>query len=530
MLLVLLMQLPLLVRASQRSILKEIIMAQQYTTTAATADAIVVGSGLAGLTAALNLLDRGGNVVVIEKEAKMGGNSIKASSGINACVAALADGQQVVSQEEFNMFVEDTVKSAGDAANLELIQTLVQNSYPSLVWLKERVGVDLLQTRTRLGGHSRDRTHRPAKGAVGYTVMSAMQKTLEEYQQQDKLRLHLSTKVTELVCDEQGIIVGVEVVSNNNSSDQEASLFLQAPNVVLATGGFAADRGVDSFLAGVRPEYLQMSATFGDFSTGDGLKVANKLGAATRDMDKVQIHPTGFVDPADPHGKSKFLCAELMRGIGGILLNATGQRFCNELGNRAYVTDKMLDHAPEYKKTKQWDSSLKIPTFTLVLSANAAKQGEEHIGFYLWKKLLQPYKGLEELAKYMKVPKDSLQITLEEYRSKQSASTDIYQDDFGKTLFPGPFPYDLETEEFYAGQVTPVLHYCMGGLTTNRQGQVVDEKQQIIPGLYAAGEVVGGVHGNNRLAGNSLLECLVFGSIIGNSIPVQNAIDIDMSD
>jgi succinate dehydrogenase/fumarate reductase flavoprotein subunit len=276
-------------------------------------------------------------------------------------------------------------------------------------------------------------------------------------------------------------------MKNNNEEQQEQQqLSLEARHVVLATGGFAADRGMDSYLAKHCPEFLQMSATFGDFSTGDGIKVAtnNNIRAGTCHMDKVQIHPTGFVDPADPTSGSKILCAEVLRGIGGILVNTEGKRFSNELGTRAYVTEQMLHQVPEYaaasKNDKKWDSSFPIPTFHLVLaSASAKERAGEHICFYMWKKLLQPCKGVSELAEKMGVPVMTLTKTLQDYgRDMQKGS-----DQWGKTVFPAVFSENLEEEDFLVGMVTPVLHYCMGGLTIDKEGSVIDAKnQQIIPG------------------------------------------------
>jgi succinate dehydrogenase/fumarate reductase flavoprotein subunit len=273
-------------------------------------DCIVVGSGLAGLTAAIICLDRGGKVLLLEREAKLGGNSIKASSGINACPA---DDDGIASKEEIDAFVQDTMKSAGKGANSQLIETLVTNSAIALKWLNDRIEVDLLQSRTRLGGHSRERTHRPVKGAVGFSVINGMQKALKLFQENGTLEIMTETALTGLLPSEDGkSVIGVTA---QHGSDE---LCLKAPHVVLATGGFAADRTDDSYLAKHRPEYLHMPATFGDFSTGDGIKLTT-AGAGTCLMEKVQVHPTGFIDPADPSSSSKFLCVELLRGMGAIL-------------------------------------------------------------------------------------------------------------------------------------------------------------------------------------------------------------------
>jgi flavocytochrome c len=415
---------------------------------------------------------------------------------------------------EVELFLEDTTRSAGSTAKPELIETLVQHSGTVLQWLNDRVGVSLLDCRTQLGGHTTARTYRPAQGAVGFTVMSAMQKALQPYQETSKLEIWLSTCATSLV-EKDGCVVGINWSRTDSESKEgnAAGGIVYASSVILASGGFAADRTPNSLLALVRPEYLQMPATFGDFSTGDGIKMATTVGASTCDMDKLQIHPTGFVDPSNPSSISKFLCAELMRGLGGILLNSEGKRFCDELGTRAYVTERMFQHEPLYAASACWDGSLAIPVFTLILSANAAKAGGEHIGFYKWKNLLQPFNGIHALAQYIGLSAADVRETLDRYREDAKKGVDA----FGKTNFPNIFSENLEEEVFVAGRVCPVLHYCMGGLRINRNGNVLNANNEIIQGLFAVGEVAGGVHGDNRLAGNSLLECVVFGIIVGKN-------------
>jgi hypothetical protein len=279
-------------------------------------DAIIVGSGLAGLTAALNILDRGGKVVIMEKEHLLGGNSNKASSGINAFSP-----QSEKNGDYLESFKNDTIKSAGDAAQLHLIETLISNSGDAIAWLKERVGVDL-SLLAQLGGHSHKRTHRPSNGMVGAEVIFWMQKAVREYEKIDKVSILLETRVTRLLTDDNGRVSGVEYLTAGKEGTEE----MKASNVVLATGGFAADRSGESYLAKHRPELLGMAATAGSFSTGDGITLATALGAKTIDMDKVQVHPTGWVDPRNPMDPNKVLAAELMRGVGGILINSEGER------------------------------------------------------------------------------------------------------------------------------------------------------------------------------------------------------------
>lgn len=197
-------------------------------------------------------------------------------------------------------------------------------------------------------------------------------------------------------------------------------------------------------------------------------------------------------------------------------------RFCNELGTRAYVTDMMLNHDPDYASEGKWNVDHKIPTFSLVLSSSAALDGQKHVNLYQHKGLLTKIEGIEALANWMNLTKTEEETTLRQTMIQYQSSAKQGKDEWGKVSFRGVPSPDLENETFYVGTVTPVLHYCMGGVTIDEDGNVLNENQEIIHGLHAAGEVSGGVHGNNRLGGNSLLECTVYGTIIGQKIPIQS--------
>lgn len=200
-------------------------------------------------------------------------------------------------------------------------------------------------------------------------------------------------------------------------------------------------------------------------------------------------------------------------------------RFCDELGRRDYVTDKFLSIHPNYAASKEWNASyLPIPIAHLVLSVEAAASISKHIEFYAWKGFLEKVQGCNGVAQAVGCSADIVKTTLKEYQ--EASQTGV--DEFGKTRFVGVpklFNDDDDTEEFYVGTVTPVLHYCMGGLAIDAQGHVLGKETNVpIPGLYACGEAAGGVHGDNRLAGNSLLECVVYGRLLSETISESVAI------
>ena len=474
-------------------------------------DAIIVGSGLAGLVTALQILDRGGTVTIIEKESTIGGNSNKASSGINAVnteTNALTEGVS----PDLEAFYQDTLQSAGASARPDLIKVLIENSDAAVSWLQDRARVDLSRL-AQLGGHSTRRTHRPTTGMVGAEIIYGVRKALKKYEKTNKANVLLGTRVEELLQDDKASVVGVKCRGSDGKVQN-----IHSKNTILATGGFAADRTRDSLLAKYRPELLNMGATAGKFSTGDGVNLASALGAATVDMDKVQIHPTGWVDPNDTENPNKILAAEVLRGVGGLLFNATGHRFCNEIGTRSYVADKMLCHDHHYKQSGIWWRESTIPTFSLVLSEESASECQNLVDRYEQKGIMQKVEGVQTLAAFIGADLENICNTLFEYQ--QSASSGV--DQFGKTVFSGVPCIDREDCVFYVGTVAPVLHYCMGGIAIDNQGNVLlEESNDPIQGLHAVGEVTGGVHGDNRLAGNSLLECTVFGMMIGNNVPIE---------
>ena len=177
----------------------------------------------------------------------------------------------------------------------------------------------------------------------------------------------------------------------------------------------------------------------------------------------------------------------------------------------------MLKHNTIYAVTGVWDKASELPTFSLILASSAVEDGKKHVDLYSHKGLLTKLEGVGALANWMDVDVGTIQATLVQYREDASNGFDRW----GKTSYRGIPVENLANETFYAGTVTPVLHYCMGGITIDTEANVLDENLNIIPGLHAVGEVTGGVHGDNRLGGNSLLECTVYGSLVGEKIPLK---------
>lgn len=456
---------------------------------------IVVGSGLAGLSAAHAALERGAPVHLLDRAPKPGGNSIKASSGINGAGTPAQAAAGVSDTPE--LFVADTTKSAGEryrspeqiVDRAALIRKLSAESAAAVGWLVDDIGVDLSVVAV-LGGHSLPRTHRGGgKLPPGAAIVMGLLNKLKE---NPNFTLSSGAEVTDVkVAD--GAVQGVKYTRTGEAAELDGA-------VVFAAGGFAGDRAM---LGQHRPDLVGMPST-NDERPGAHALLAN-LGVPLLDMDSVQVHPTGFVDPANVSAPIKFLAGEMLRGEGGILLGPDGKRFVNELGTRAKVSGAIMGRDPDASDdgSKQWAT-------TILLDPGASEAAKSHIGFYAFKGLLRKVR-VSELD-------PAVRASVDEYAAAvQTGAADPFgRRSYGRwSLAPGD-----GDAEVYVGQITPVTHFTMGGAAIDTGARVLREEggsMVPVPGIWAAGEVTGGVHGDNRLGGSSLLECVVFGRTAGQA-------------
>jgi succinate dehydrogenase/fumarate reductase flavoprotein subunit len=259
-------------------------------------------------------------------------------------------------------------------------------------------------------------------------------------------------------------------------------------------------------------------------------------------MANVQIHPTGFVDPKDPTASTKTLAAEILRGAGGLLLTRDGRRFVDELGTRDYVSGRMLAEAKAEANAGGLPDGEGVSfDFILLLNDAGAREADKHVPLYTQKGLLREFDSIEDLAKWLddKVGAKDVRGSVGKGESIDTAATvRTTLAGYDETArLGGPDPATNKTffhnapfsgsNKFYAGRVTPVVHYTMGGVRVDNLGRVVAESGDVIEGLYAAGELIGGVHGRNRLGGNALTECAVFGRIVGGDVPIASPSSFD---
>ena len=473
------------------------------TTTPYETDIIIIGSGLAGLSSAFELFTLSSgklNIHLIESQPTYGGNSFKATSGINLLSTPIQRNQSII--DSFSLFYNDTMTSGHNQSDASLVSTLVTNSQ-ELYSFYTSINLNLT-TVSALGGHSVARTHRPTTSTIGAYLTSGLYNILTRLGN-DSVTFMMNTSVSELIYNTNtNKVTGVYVVTNGKHKKK-----IKSKVIILATGGYAYDfENSDSLLKEYAEHLMKFPTTNGKFSKGEGIKIARQIGAELIQMENIQMHPTGFVDLSDRYNKNKILAPELLRGVGGILINQHGKRFCNELGRRDYVTKQIIMNCN--KVNDEYSKHIDQYEAFVLLNDEMVKAFGKNIEFYINKKLIRKYKDVTAFAKEFGVDENNLRKTISEYKESMVKGGD----EFGKVMFGGEFKYD---DEVYVGVVTPSIHYTMGGIRINNKAEVVRRKGGVINGLFAAGEVTGGVHGGNRLGGNSLLECAVFGKIAAQS-------------
>ena len=483
------------------------------------ADVVVVGAGGAGMTAAITAAGEGKSVVILESQSMVGGNSVRATGGMNAGKTVYQD------ENEFgeSAGVEKTLKTAAekyadnetitalaktvseqwaayqanptgyfDSVELmeldtmiggkgindpELVETLCANSADAIDWLDEH-GITLHNVSS-FGGASVKRIHRPVN-AEGKTVSvgSYMIPLLQENCEKAGVKMMLDTTATEILTDANGAAVGVKATGASGET-----VTVNAKAVVLASGGFGANLDM---VVKYKPELKGFMTTNAPGIQGQGIEMAEAIGAATVDMDQIQIHPTVEANTAA-------LITEGLRGDGAVLINAEGKRFIDEVGTRDVVSAAEIAQTGSYS----W-----LVVDQAMVDASSVIQG------YIKKGYTVTGATYEELGKAMGVDAAAFAETMEKWNGYVEAKNDP---DFGRTSFANP----LNTAPYYAVKVTAGVHHTMGGLKINANTEVLNEKGEVIPGLFAAGEVTGGVHGANRLGGNAVADFTVFGRIAG---------------
>ena len=490
-----------------------------------TVDVVIVGAGGAGMTAAITASKAGSKVVIIESQPIVGGNTVRSTGGLNAAKTPYQDknefkeaaGVEKTLKTAAEKFADNatitalaaTVKSQWDAYqanpqgyfdsvelmeldtliggkgknNPELVKTLAENSAAAIEWLAS-IGAEVKNVGA-FGGASVKRIHRPVNAdgkvtAVGAYIVPILEKNLQDR----NVQFLFDTTANEIIMKD-GKAVGIKATGKDGHK-----VTINAKSVVIATGGFGANA---EMVEKYKPELKGFATTNAEGAQGQGIDMATAAGAATVDMDQIQIHPTVHID----EDGNAHLITEGVRGDGAILVNKEGKRFFDEVQTRDKVS------AAEIQQT---DGEAWLILDQKMVDGAAVYQGYVNSGY------AKTGKTIEELAKNINVDPATLAETMKNWAEIYANKVDP---EFGRTSFSAENA--LDQAPYYAILVKPGIHHTMGGLKINTNTEVLNEKGEVISGLFAAGEVTGGIHGANRLGGTAVTDIIVFGQIAGEN-------------
>jgi fumarate reductase flavoprotein subunit len=432
-------------------------------------DIVIVGAGGAGLAAALAAKQEGvERVLLLEKGVGGGGNTNFSSSGMNASETRF---QKTADIEDTNvLFADDTFTGGHEMGDRKLIDFMCNSSSAAIDWLDE-VGITL-DNVTQMGGASVKRCHRPTDGsAIGKTLIPGLRDAVER----NGVETLTETPATELVVNDAGVVTGVKATPRGGGAD----VTYDAKAVIISAGGFGSNK---EMLRQYKPEIADYVTTNIPYTTGDGMVMAQKVGAELVLMEQVQTHPT-------VEQETGALIAEGIRGGGAILVNSEGKRFFNEMETRDAVSAAELEQPGQY---------------AYVVYDQQVYDGNLDAVSYDERGLSVKANTLAELASTIGVDAAALEETVATYNA---VTTDGTEDPFGRTR--GLIAFG--NGPFYACKIAPGIHYCMGGIRVDEQSRALTADGKPIDGLYAAGESTGGLHGSNRLGGNGVCDTMVFG-------------------
>lgn len=476
-------------------------------------DVVVVGAGGAGMAAAIEASANGKSVLILEKGEMTGGNTTRATGGMNAAKTVYQDANEfdqgakdaiekklATVDEKYpelkelantvkaelasyeanptgyfdstNLFLLDTLVGGKNLNDYDLAKTLVENSAGAIEWLKT-YGMELTDVAA-FGGASVKRIHRPTENGKSVSVGAYLVPKLTAKVEEKNIEILFNTPATELI-EKDGAIVGVKAGDST----------INAKSVVLATGGFGAN--LDKVVE-LKPDLKGFVSTNASTITGDGIWMAEAVGADTVDMAEIQIHPT-------VEQKTASLITEGVRGDGAILVNQDGVRFIDEVGTRDVVSAAEIAQPGGYAY--------------LIFDKNMVDKSGPLQG-YISKGFTEEGATIEELAEKIKIDPATLAETLNTWNESVKNKKD---DAFGRTSFTE----EIATAPYYSIKLSPGIHHTMGGLKINTNAEVLNKEGQPIKNLYAAGEVTGGVHGGNRLGGNAVADIIIFGKIAGEN-------------
>ena len=463
---------------------KKVVLVETEENTVQDFDVVIVGAGGAGLSAAVEAQAAGAKVVVLEKNPSAGGNTLVSGGGLNVPGSPQQKLRGV--EDSVELFVQDTLKGGDYKGNEKLVRVVADGALAAAEWLTGDLGVRFMEDRLQqFGGHSVPRAL-ISKGNHGTELIQKLQERAVD----TGALIKLETRATELLTDGNGRVIGVAAV---NAAGQDLT-FNASKAVILTTGGFGAN--IEMRMK-YNNEYDERYMTTDlPSTTGDGIAMAEKVDAALTGMEYIQTYPlcspvTGIISYV---ANSRF--------DGAVLVNAEGVRFVEEMGRRDLISKGILAQTGS-SAFLVWGQEIE----------GAGHMTEIHKDEYATMEkddLIFRADSLQELADHFKVDAAALEATISTYNGYVAAGKD---EDFNRRGRMRP----VAEGPFYMQRVVPSVHHTMGGLVIDEEAHVISTDGSPIPGLFAAGEVAGGIHGTNRLGGNAVTDVVVFGRIAGRS-------------
>ena len=499
--------------------------------TAADADLIIVGAGGAGLSAAIAAAEAGATkVIVLEMTAKTGG-ALNFTSGSMSAAGTIIQAEEGI-EDSIDLYVADIINNGNDFGghpNRELIEVYANNATEVFDWLYEEGLKDAAWRGAKAvfapehALYSVPRTYKPSPTDRNYK--SAAHQVLDRLVAADsRIEVVTLTTAKELIANEKGQIIGVKAEGPNGEV-----VYTSTRGVVVCTGGYSSNSKLMGQYAPEGEYYLAGGAPGAD---GYGIYMMQKVGAGITGMDCIPTFPMGMISRTDPT-KGQIASTYTWKA-GAITVNKNGERFCNETEDVVSIREVALEKQPE---AVLYD----IYTDKILADLNAAG-GAVFMNFYFYEggagdHVMYKADSIEGLAEKIGVPADTLAKTVADYNAAVDAGVDTA---FGRKLDGTDGNYNLainkiEGDMFYAIRLHALCVMTLGGVTCNENMQVLDETNNIIPGLYSAGECVGGIWGKFVSGGTGVMGPIVFGKIaaehamaneMGEGYRVHEALDL----
>ena len=457
-------------------------------------DVIVIGSGFAGLAAAIEARIAGASVLVLEKMKAPGGNSIISDGGLAAAGTELQKKHHIKDSAE--LFYRDMLKAGQGMNHPDLARLLVEQAAQTYQWTVDYLGVNYMDRVDLFGGHTVARSH-AAAGITGAAILKPMLAKL------DKLGIPLQTSACLTgIQAEGGRVTGISIHEPWEFRKPESGFTRQLgirKGLVLASGGFGADV---AFRWKQDPRLgPEIDTTNKPSATAEVLIAALELGASAIQLSQIQLAP--WTSPDEKGFGNGPLFADYIGLVYGILIDpSTGRRFVNECSDRKILSDALL--------------ALGRPGIC-VSDDDAVSRSGLNLSKALNKAVVRTFDSLESLAACYRLPVLPFLDSVQAFNNELASGTDYL---FNRALPACARP--IATAPYYAMRLWPKVHYTMGGLHIDTCARVINHKSQPVPGLYAAGEITGGIHGASRLASCAITDCLVFGRIAGHQAGIRS--------